>query len=301
MTTLTAAYTLGRPQVAGPLAVFPVFGPPPALEYLSLSAALELGAFVKELDDGASVRDVIVENPTDLPCLIYEGEQIKGAQQNRSFDTSILVPAKSGILAPVSCIEAGRWDGGRHTEHFTVSPHAADPALRSIKREGANSAGPRGRADQQRVWSEVDTRLHAFQVASNTASLEDLYAMRSARIEELRGPLEPIAGQTGALVEISGSPVALDLVSRPEVFARLAPALTSGYALQAANAAPGKPDAPRAERFLAKAIESRRDLAANQGLGHAFAITRTRLVGAGLTHDGELIALSAFRRAAPRG
>ena len=100
MTTLTATYTLGPPQVAGPLAVYPVFGPPPALHYHGLSDALDIGAFVKELDQGASVRQVIVENPTDLAILIYEGEQIKGAQQNRSVDASLLVPAKSGIPVP---------------------------------------------------------------------------------------------------------------------------------------------------------------------------------------------------------
>src|SRR5664279_1902874 len=150
MTTLTASYTLGRPQVAGPLAVFPVFGPPPALNYLSLAAAIELGAFVKELDHGASVREVIVENPTNLAILIYEGEQIKGAQQNRSIDTSILVPAKSGIPIPVSCIEHGRWDGGRHSEPFSVSPHTSDPALRGVKREHSNRPDGDGRPDQVR-------------------------------------------------------------------------------------------------------------------------------------------------------
>src|SRR5664280_3097019 len=76
MTSLTATYTLGSPQISGPLAVYPVFGPPPALDYRTLAEAIELGAFVKELERGASVGEVIVENPTDLAILIYEGEQI---------------------------------------------------------------------------------------------------------------------------------------------------------------------------------------------------------------------------------
>jgi hypothetical protein len=296
MTTLTDSYTLGRPQVAGPLAVFPVFGPPPALNYLSLAAAIELGAFVKELDQGASVRQVIVENPTDLAILIYEGEQITGAQQNRSIDTSILVPAKSGIPVPVSCIEQQRWDGARHAEPFAVSDHTADPALRSVKREHSNQLGAGGRPDQSRVWSEVETRLQAFGVASSTDSLEDLFAMRSHRLEELKRPLVPEPGQIGAVVEISGRPAALDLVSRSEVYAGLAPALNSGYALQAAEAEPAKPDAERAERFLAKAVQSRRQLAVNYGLGHAFTFSRKRTVGSGIEHDAELIAVSAFPR-----
>jgi hypothetical protein len=295
MTPLTATYTLGSPQTAGPLAVYPVFGPPPALEYQSLVDAIALGAFVKELDLGASVRTVIVENPTDLPILIYEGEQISGAQQNRSFDTSILVPAKSGIPVPVSCIERGRWDQPRHAEPFAVSQHSGDPALRAIKRAGANEPGREGRPDQQAVWSEVGARLEVFGVASRTDSLDDIFAERQQRLDQLKQPIVAVGGQLGAVVEISGRPVALDLVSRSEVFAKLAPGLASGYALQAANARSANPD-ERAERFLAKAIESRRALAANYGLGYAFTVSRKRIVGAGVEHDGELVALSAFPR-----
>jgi len=296
MNTLTVGYTLGRPQVAGPLAVYPVLGPKPALEYRGLAEAIALGAYVKELDRGADVRQVIVENPTDLPILIYEGEQISGAQQNRSFDTSILVPSKSGIPVPVSCIEHGRWDIARAAEPFNVSNHTADPALRAIKREHSNRPDGDGRPDQGRVWSEVGARLDEFGVSSRTDSLEDLFAMRSHRIEELKQPIRLVAHQIGAVVEISGRPVALDLVSRAEVYAALAPALNSGYAMQAAEAEPTKPDDERAARFLAKATAGRRELVVNYGLGHAFTVSRKRLVGAGVEHDGELIACSAFPR-----
>ena len=148
MTTLTATYTLG-PQMAGPLAVYPVFGPPPALHYHGLTDAIELGAFVKELDQGASVRQVIVENPTDLAILIYEGEQIRGAQQNRSVDASLLVPAKSGISVPVSCIERGRWDGARHSEPFAVS--STLPIRRCGPSSGSTQTDPGATDDPTRA------------------------------------------------------------------------------------------------------------------------------------------------------
>jgi hypothetical protein len=299
MSTTIASYTLGGPQVAGPLAVYPVFGPPPVLPYHGLSAAIALGAYVKELDQGASVREVTLENPTYLPILLYEGEQISGAQQNRSIDTSILVPARSGIPIPVSCIEHGRWDGGRHSEPFRVSPHTSDPALRGVKREHSNRPEGDGRPDQGRVWAEVESRLEIAGVSSSTDSLEDLFAMRSHRIEELREPLELERDQIGAVVEVSGLPVALDLVSRSEVFEALFPALSSGYALQAADAEPAAPDDERAERFLAKAVQGRRRLGGCYGLGRTFTVSRKHSVGAGIVRDGELIALSAFPRQSP--
>ena len=39
MTTITPSLTLGDPQVAGPLAVFPVLGPEPALDYRAFATA----------------------------------------------------------------------------------------------------------------------------------------------------------------------------------------------------------------------------------------------------------------------
>jgi len=158
MDTLTTPLTLGEPQVAGPLAVFPVFGPPPVLEYHAFSTAIEHGAFVKELAQGASVGRLLVGNPTDRALLLYEGEQVIGAQQDRAMDSNVLVGAGAQIEVPVSCVEAGRWDGRRHDEHFAPAPHADDPSLRRIKRESAlRSAeqGLAGRPAQGEVWQEV--------------------------------------------------------------------------------------------------------------------------------------------------
>src|SRR3954452_24640608 len=120
MTTSVQAptYRLGPAQVAGPLALFPLLGPVPGLDYRSYADALALGAFVKELDGGASVNELLVGNPTELPLLLYEGEEVQGAQQDRTLDVSVLVGAGRQAQVPVSCVERGLWDGARHDEHF---------------------------------------------------------------------------------------------------------------------------------------------------------------------------------------
>src|SRR4051794_12669871 len=105
-----AGLHVGEPDVAGPLAVYPVFGPEPSLEYLSFAEAAALGVTLRELEPHASVNDLIVDNPLDLPVLLYEGEELRGAQQDRTIDVSVLVPARSRLSIPVSCVEAGRWD-----------------------------------------------------------------------------------------------------------------------------------------------------------------------------------------------
>src|SRR3954469_8683629 len=119
---LAEPLSVGDPDVHGPLAVFPLFGPPPRLEYLPFAQAAALGVSIKELEGIASVNDLVVINPLDKPVLLYEGEEVLGAQQNRTFDVSVLVPARSHLQVPVSCVEQRRWDGRRHGEAFTPAP-----------------------------------------------------------------------------------------------------------------------------------------------------------------------------------
>src|SRR4051794_28805881 len=81
-------------DVVGPLAVFPLVAEsPPAQRYLPFASAVGRGATVTELESGAQVNDLVFTNPLDVPVLLYEGEEVLGAQQNRTFDTSILVAA----------------------------------------------------------------------------------------------------------------------------------------------------------------------------------------------------------------
>lgn len=303
MTTLTPDLMLDAPQIAGSLAVFPVLGLPGDLAYRSFAQALELGAFVKELDGGASVGDLLVGNPTDQPVLVFEGEEVLGAQQNRSFDVSVLVPAGEHLQVPVSCVERGRWDGGRLHEHFAPSPQAADPALRRAKRGQVNAhaaTGAPARADQAAVWHTVDSRLQAHGTVSDSSALHDGFEARRGALMTVAGAFRPVSDQLGALALVSGRPVALDVLSRPEVFADLLPRLVQGYALEALDQPlEGSPvalsDRAPAERFLAAALHAPRRAVPAPGLGEGFAVTTAAVVGGGVTCDRELVHLSAFR------
>jgi hypothetical protein len=305
MSTFTHDFTLGEPQLVGSLAVFPIFGPPPRLAYRAFSQAAELGALVKELDEGASVRELLVHNPTDLPLLLYEGEEVLGAQQNRTFDASTLVPAGATLRVPVSCVERGRWDGSRSRERFTPSPQAADPGLRRAKRRSANlhaAAGCAASPDQGAVWHAVDERLAEHRIASPSAAMSDAYDGRRADIRSLTRVVRHREGQTGALAQVGGRPVALDLVSRPDVFAALLPRLAQGYALEALGApTDAGPDADAAQAFATAALHAPRAVQPTPGMGAAFGVVAPELVGSGLEHEGELVQLSAFPAEDGRG
>jgi hypothetical protein len=296
---LAAPLGVGEPNVHGPLAVFPLFGPPPVLEYLAFADACACGLVIKELDGGASVNDLIVVNPTDVAVLLYEGEEVLGAQQNRTFDVSVLVPAGASLRVPVSCVEHGRWDVTRHAEALSPAPHAAYPSLRRMKNAAAGArvaAGMEARAEQGAVWNEVAAKSSRLQVASSTGAMHDIYEHRRDRLHDFESVIELHAGQTGALAAIGGRMTVLDHVSRPDAFATLHGALVQGYALDALEAGDGAavPSLDDAHAFVDRVAYARVIQHDGIGLGRDARFADGGVGGAGLVAGEELVQLTAF-------
>ncbi len=92
-------------------------------------------------------------NPTDANVLLYDGEELLGAKQNRILNVTVLVAARSTTPIPVSCVEEGRWS--RRSASFASAPHAAHPELRRRKAQRL-AAEPLARGvAQSEVWDEV--------------------------------------------------------------------------------------------------------------------------------------------------
>ena len=124
--------------------------------------------------------------------------------------------------------------------------------------------------------------------------MSDLYEGRRGDLGELSGVVHHVEGQVGALACVAGAPVALDLVSRSEVFAALLGPLAQGYALDALGAPEAVARTAPAVEFLHSALGAVRLERPTPGMGGAFSVRDSALVGAGLEHKGELVQLSAF-------
>lgn len=46
---------------------------------------------IREKEEGAVVSDIMAENLSDLPVLILDGEELIGAKQNRTLNTTLLL------------------------------------------------------------------------------------------------------------------------------------------------------------------------------------------------------------------
>jgi hypothetical protein len=289
-------------DVHGALAVFPLLRPEPgALEYLSLVEGLGGGVAVKELPEGASVNDLLVVNPLDVPVLCFEGEQVAGAQQDRTFDVSVLVAPGSELRVPVSCVERGRWDGSRHGEGFTAAGDAAYPDLRRRKATRMAEAALRGapmRASQAEVWQEVAAKQRRLATPSATGALRDAFEGHRAALGAHVAAVSRREGQVGALVAIGGRFTVLDAVGRADVWAALHGALVQGYALDAVDAGAARagtaPDRDAAREWLDATLRATWAPAPAVGMGRQLALRSAARVGTGLDCDGELVQLSAF-------
>ena len=289
---------VGDPDVAGPLAVFPLFGRMVELKFLSFVRGREQGVVLREMEGGASVNDLVVRNTGEVPVLLYEGEEVLGAQQNRTFDVSVLVPAGEERRVPVSCVEAGRWDSRRHGEEFRSSPQAAYPELRREKNRHARefvAAGMEARADQGQVWADVAQKSARHGVSSPTGAMHDVYESRRDRLGELAGAVRRREGQLGALVAVGGRFAVLDWVGRDHVFADLFGPLVQGYALDALEAKDAPAPSPvDAEGFVDLVLGTDAAGGRSIGLGLDLRFAADGVAGSGLATDGELVQLTAF-------
>jgi hypothetical protein len=282
---------LGEPVEHRGVVVAPLFPrAKPHTTYLTLEEALPLGFRVAEVDAAGIVPELAVVNPLESSVLLYDGEELLGAKQNRILNVTVLVDAQSETRIPVSCVEEGRWHA--RSAFFGAAPHAAYPELRRCKAERLSPAPLERGVAQSEVWDALSEKAGRLGVHSPTGAQADVFGAHEHDLGSLRKafPLQP--GQSGALLSLDGR-VCLDYLSRPEAFARLYPKLLDGYLLDAIEFLDGKKGGDP-ESFLAALTGAPRSRGPSAGLGDDVRLRGDGIVGSGLELDGELVQLCAF-------
>lgn len=277
-----------RGIVIAPL--FPRHGP--RAVYVTLDEALPLGFRVEEITEAGTVPELLVKNPLNEDVLLYDGEELTGAKQNRILNVSVLVEARSTLTIPVSCVEQGRWQ--RRSDMFASAAHASNPRLRRRKAEMLQTEPLARGLAQADVWEEVALTAERLRVDSPTSANEDAFRAHRPSLAELEHafPLQP--GQCGAILAL-GSSLCLDAVSRPDAFTHLWPKLRTGYLLDALDVLDhqtgDQEDLQVFFRELSKATAVRRRSA---GRGKDVRLSADHVLGSGLELESELLQVSAF-------
>jgi hypothetical protein len=293
-TKLSSTIQLGDAVVHRGIVIAPLFPRrQPRADYITLEEAIPLGFRVTEVDAAGSVPELLARNPLDSNVLLYDGEELMGAKQNRILNLTVLLPGVSETRIPVSCVEEGRWAARSAT--FAAADHTAYPELRRRKAE-LLSADPLARGlAQHGVWAEVSAKANRLQAAAPTRAQADIFTSRDDELRALRQAFPPVAGQSGTILALGRDTLTLDYVSQPHAFQLLYPKLLDGYLLDAVECVDGQAaDRAALESFIERIEAAPRSRRRTVGLGDDVRLRAERVVGSGLEVDDELVQLSAF-------
>lgn len=236
--------TLPEIQVGNPigheaLSVFPLFSPAGGnLDYLLADEAIAAGTLtVEEVGEAGSVPTLMVDNRGDSRVLFIEGEELRGAKQNRVLNTSVLVAAHSKMPIPVSCVEQGRWR--YRSRQFGSSGSHSSSKLRGILKKSVSKSvrdGEGHTSDQGMVWREVGRQMTSLGASSETMAMSDTYEAYGARLAEFQERMKYVEGATGLAVAVGKSVVAVDLFDKPSTCQKAWSRLLSGFAMDSLEA-----------------------------------------------------------------
>src|SRR5262245_18296533 len=131
--SFVSGVTIGSPRLFDRLTLYPLsHSQKVQLRYSTLDDAINSKALrICEVSLEAQVPTVLLRNLADDTVLILDGEELIGAKQNRVLNLTVLVPGKTVLTVPVSCVEQGRWV--HNTPEFRSSKRALYADLRASK------------------------------------------------------------------------------------------------------------------------------------------------------------------------
>jgi ARG/rhodanese/phosphatase superfamily protein len=275
-----------------------------AAEYLTLDQAMKEGQIeIGEVSEGGNVPELMVLNRSERPVLLLDGEELVGAKQNRVLNITVLVPEKTELRIPVSCVEQGRWSyRGRNFESKGRTLYAEGRAEKMMHVTASlRSTGARY-ANQSAVWNSVAKKAAGHDVQSSTGAMEDIYEQLDEQMKAYRSIPRP-EGASGAIFCIDGKPVGIELFDCPAIFRGVFTKLVDSYAVDALDTRDPVSHTTRSRerdrliKWVATAPGSRHKAL---GLGDDLRMESPRIVGGALEAEDRLVYLSAFaRRPAP--
>ncbi|PKM79155.1 MAG: hypothetical protein CVU88_07230 [Firmicutes bacterium HGW-Firmicutes-13] len=303
LTEFMSNISFSEPQGSENLLVFPLLkeeGSDQALQCLLLEEALEKGSLViVEISSEGTVNTISVENNAGQPVLILDGEELLGAKQNRIINATILVPPRSKINIPVSCVEQGRWR--YNSSAFNSSEFFAYSSLRRQKVEqvaGNLESNQDFASDQGAIWHEIRRKQSKMKTRSSTGAMNDIYKNYKKEIERIVSGIESVPKQVGAAVFINGRFTCIDLFDCPEILKKIWPKLLGSYAIEALEFI--NEEKLRENPDIKKLIKAVSDVKYKEypsvGMGTDIRIRGENIIGAGLIFEQRLFHLSVFAK-----
>jgi len=185
------------------------------------------------------VGELQIDNQSEYPLFLQEGDRLQGGKQDRIIIASLVVPAKSGQMpVPAFCIEPGRWQTASYGASFASTGNSAlAPKSTRIAAKFDKS--------QQKVWDSVAVANRSARItmdgvgAMRTSSLNETFdSPQVQKISEefakaLENVLEDREDAVGVAIVINGNIEEVNIYPNHGLLQKLYPRLLQSYALQA--------------------------------------------------------------------
>ncbi len=291
---------IGEPTSFANLTLFPLIGGAgDSSDHSTLGEAIEQGWFeVTEVSGAGSVPELKVVNKGDRAVFMLDGEELRGAKQNRVLNLTILVPPGKTLVVPVSCVEQGRW--ASRSTGMAASPEALYSKARSAKLaavSGSYRRTSRPTSDQGGLWDVIAEKARVMGVRSRTGAMSDIYERHRRTVGDYERAFGPVGDQRGAVFAIGNRVVGFELFEGTELAGKMLAKVVRSYALDAIEnvKAEGFPTIEDARQLLDDIAEGTTETFPAVGLGQDIRIRGSRATGAALVADDRVVHLCAFR------
>jgi hypothetical protein len=223
------------------------------------------------------------------------GEILTGCRQDRILGRDILLaPGTKNLLAPVFCVEQGRWS--QTLTGFTSKQNLGTPALRAAAQNNSPAA-------QAEIWERIDTENRRMGVGSATRAYQDAYEKEDIRaaIRGLEKKMKDLPflqdNPLGVVIGIGGEPAGVDIFANPDLFAKQWPKILKSSALSSFG---GRKDVSLSREKAAEFLRSFMDLSYRTQSGLDLGVEYTSSDGGiniqALAHKSGIVHLSGFPR-----
>ncbi len=259
-------YTIKGPHSHENLTVFLLYSDKEdESDYLTLEEGLKSGDVKIAEMERETVGTLQIENSSERPLYLQEGERLQGGRQDRVITASLVIPPKSGkTTVPSFCVEQHRWKEGDTGKDFVPTVNSA------LAQKGVRGAA-KVEGSQHDVWkcvgaTKATASLQLGTANSNSSVNEMLDDPKVQKLsEEYAKALHdavtgPRAGDVvGVVIVVNDAIEEIDIYPNHKVLEKMYPRLLLSYALHAtllkdhADSA----QAPQTIETVAKFLESK--------------------------------------------
>ena len=207
---------------------------PPESDYCLLSEAISQGnSSVTEVSAAGVVHEAILTNNSDQPILVFDGEELLGAKQNRITNFTTLAPPRTTTRISVSCIEQDRWrwiSPSLVTSGLMLYPSARASNMRYVRsHNGILQSDP---ISQVEIWDSIESKSRQLGLTTPVKSVEDLYRPFNCKLKRLEQAMAASTLQVGAAFFRRRQLIGLELFRSPMTFEQQLPKLVRSYGME---------------------------------------------------------------------